>query len=316
MSDSTATAENKGKETPPPRILRPWAYLYRTIPKVYLPFTDLDVSFTLASAAVLTCVRIVIMQLLLAAGWPVNSKMTTDAAGSLTSVTHSLLLVPGVGACLFFSSVPYVPSARLTEAKLLWYQDAVNALLSLCTGYMLFDSIFLYIDSVTLGHPWTDFEWLVFGHHVATVLYMTSCRLVKAGHISTMILIFTGECTNPLMNSMFTTRFAITLFSAPWVHTLHTCLEFVYALFYAPIRIIVGPVCAIHLTYDLLLTKHGRQNVPVQLSVVWVALCWIVIAGSVPWMLEALDMIRDGLAVKFHDDYDYGDRYRVEGSEL
>jgi len=294
-----------------PRMLCPWVKLYRSIPKVFLPGTHVDISFVLVSCLALICVRLVVIRILLACGWPERSKMTTDAAASLTSVTHSLLLVPGVGACLFCGAVPYVPSAKLDDAPG-WYQDAVSALLCLCTGYMLFDSIFLYVDSVALDHHWTDFEWLVLGHHVATVLYMTSCRAVRAGHISTMILIFMGEFTNPLMNSMFTTRFAIKIFREnAAVHSLHAWLEFLYACSYAPIRIAIGPVCSAHLSYDLLFTKTGRERVPVWLSAIWVALCWIVIAGSLPWMEEAVDMIRDGLAVKFHVDYDYGERYRL-----
>lgn len=319
-SAASAANDAKGGELTspqPPRILSPWVHLYRSVPKIYLPRTNLDISFSLVSCLALICIRLLVMRTLRASGWPYGSKMTTDAAASLTSVIHSLLLLPGVGACLFCCpSVPYVPSAKLDDAAS-WYQDAVSALLSLCTGYMLFDSVFLYVDAVALNHHWTDFEWLILGHHVATVLYMSSCRYVRAGHISTMILIFAGECTNPLMNAMFTTRFASQIFREnAAMHALHAWCEFSYACSYAPIRIIIGPACAAHLSWDLLLTARGRKNVPAGLSLVWVVLCWAVIAGSLPWMEEAVGMIRDGLAVKFHADYDYGDRYRLSGGEL
>ena len=36
---------------------------------------------------------------------------------------------------------------------------------------------------------------------------------------------------------------------------------------------------------------------------------WAVIFGSGPFIQEAIDMLSDGLELKYHKDYDYGERY-------
>ena len=156
-----------------------------------------------------------------------------------------------------------------------------------------------------------DFEMLCLGHHLATSLYMISARVVGAGHLSAMMMIFCGEISNPFMNALFVTRFAIKLSccNGPNMHALHTLLEPLYAFVYVYFRLILGPLASVHLTWDLIFDPRGRKNVPVQLSLVWVTMVWAVIFGSGPFIQEAVDMLSDGLELKYHKDYDYGERY-------
>ena len=183
---------------------------------------------------------------------------------------------------------------------------------------MIFDSFFLIVDTMNLGMELSEFDKIILAHHVLTSLYMTSCRVVKAGHMSAMILMLTGEITNPLMNGMFITRFAIQMdcCNSERMLLLHTILEHVFAVVYVIFRTFIGPICAVHLTWDLLFTKGGRQNVPLFLSLVWVPLVWAVLYGSIPFVLDAVDMIRDGWELKYHTEYDYGERFQIRPDEL
>jgi hypothetical protein len=47
----------------------------------------------------------------------------------------------------------------------------------------------------------------------------------------------------------------------------------------------------LHLMYDLLFTKEGRRNVPVSLSVFWIAISWGILIGSIPWMKTAVEIL-------------------------
>ena len=305
----------KGKENKPPPCpasLRPFVGIYDSIPKLYVPFTDLDVSFTLISFVVLSIIRLILFRLLVQFGWPSNSKMTLDSAGSLASILHSLVICYGTFFCLV-THPKYVPSAKLTAAPL-WWQEAATALLEICTGYMIHDAVFLIRDCHLLGHELSDFEMLCLGHHLATSLYMLSARIVGAGHLSALMMIFCGEISNPFMNGLFVTRFAIKLncCNGPTMMMLHTIIEPTYAFVYAYFRLLIGPLAAVHLTHDLLVMPHGRKNVPIQLSLIWVALVWAVIYGSAPFIKEAVSMLSDGLELHYHAGYDYGERYHHE----
>ena len=293
-------------------------FAYENHPTV-VKIRKMDFTFTLSSFLFLTVVRLVIFQVLIAFGWPVRSKMTTDAASSLTSILHSTMLCSWL--IVMFAKLGfrnYIPSCKLSSHDK-DFQQAANACLEFCTGYMFFDAFFLIKDSYQLGiMPLTDFEMLVLGHHVFTSFYMISCRVVEAGHLSAMILMLTGEISNPLMNGMFVTRFAIQLecCRSENMILLHTFLEHAFAVVYVIFRIFIGPICAIHLVWDILFSSSGRQNIPTPLSVIWVLMILVVIVGSGPFVMEAVDMLRDGFELKFTPDYDYGERFRIQQDEL
>ena len=73
---------------------------------------------------------------------------------------------------------------------------------------------------------------------------------------------------------------------------------------------------AAHLTYDLLLTKEGRQNCSVFITLLWMPMCWGVLFGSIPWIEETWEMVQDGLTLKYGPDYDYGDEYIHHHTDL
>mmetsp|Transcript_41206 Transcript_41206/g.80642 ORF Transcript_41206/g.80642 Transcript_41206/m.80642 type:complete len:128 (+) Transcript_41206:1-384(+) len=127
-----------------------------------------------------------------------------------------------------------------------------------------------------------------------------------------MSLIFTGEITNPFQNSLLVSRYAIQMEPiGSFIHDLHPFIEICYALAYFPVRAFVGPLQIVHITYDLLFTRQGRDNIPIYVSVFCVCIIWGIILGSIPWVTESLDMIKDGLEVKYNQTSDYGPRYEL-----
>merc|ERR1719491_2341833 len=161
-----------------PNTLRPLIYVYRSLPPLCLPYTNFNISFTLLSTLLLAMIRTVVWQYLICAGWPSRSKMTTDAAASLTSILHGFVLCFYLGVCLYRNPRNYVPSARLENFPV-WWQDAATAVLEICTGYMLFDFFSLVKDMTDLGVKFSELEVLVMMHHFLSFSYMVSCRLAK-----------------------------------------------------------------------------------------------------------------------------------------
>jgi len=283
-----------------PLLLRPWIHLYRKTPKLIIPGTKIDIAFTLASALVLTCIDYgSALFLTTLGGWPAQSKHTRAAAGSVATIFHSTSLVLGLGAAL--STQKYDPSGHMDDHPDWWVAGA-HALIQFCTGYMIYDSAVQFIADrwqKGVGPVLSAADYMFLGHHAATSFYMVSARLCEAGHMSAMILMFTGEFTAPIMNVLRISRTAgnedvssYSILGRRLLQIIYPYVEYLYALLYATFRIIIGPICAAHLTYDILLTKKGRKNVPVGLSVVWLVMVWGVLLGSIPWIKGALTILR------------------------
>mmetsp|Transcript_6090 Transcript_6090/g.13281 ORF Transcript_6090/g.13281 Transcript_6090/m.13281 type:complete len:378 (-) Transcript_6090:32-1165(-) len=283
-----------------PLLLRPWIRLYRGAPKVCIPHTNIDIAFTIASAMVLTCIDYGSAQLLQLAGWPGKSKHTRAVAGSIATIFHSTVLVLGLGAALLTQK--YDPSGMMDEHPD-WWQDGAHALIEFCTGYMIYDAAVQFVADrwkKGVGPVLSAADYMFLGHHAATSLYMVSARLCQAGHMSAMILMFTGELTAPIMNVLRISRTAMKEMTGDccgrsWLGLIGPYAEYLFALLYAGFRIVIGPICAAHLTYDILLTKKGRKNVPVALSTVWLLMVWGVLFGSIPWIKTALTILQAGL---------------------
>jgi len=298
-------------------ILRPILKLYQKTPTILK--VGIDFTFTIAAALLLSAIRTLILYGLIYLGWPVKSKMTTDAAASLVSMLHALYLCACLATLLL--NIPggwrsYIPSCKMSSHKQSKdWQDAASACLELCTGYMLFDASWLVIDSHQLGLVLNEFDCMILGHHILTSLYMTSCRVIQAGHLSAMILMLLGEMTNPVMNGFFVTRFAIQLecCSSENVLLVHTLLEHIHAVTYVIARLFIAPIFALHNAWDLLFTRRGRENIPLPLSLIWVSMAMAVLIGSIPFALEAVDMLRDGWDLKYPPNYDFGERYGIRG---
>lgn len=276
-----------------PALLRPWIYMYNLVPKIVMPCTNLNVGFTLFSALLFTCIDFAIAHVLYQLGWPRGSS-TRAVAGSITTILHSTSLVICLVACL--ASYRCTPSAKLSEAPQ-WWQDAAHAAIEWCTGYMLYDAVVQFIlDNWESGKGpvLSQADWMFLGHHAATSIYMTSARLLQAGHGSAMILMAGGEVTAPFQNVMRISR--IMMQENIGSGRLHPHIQYVWAVLYAFFRIVVGPACAVYLTQDLIFTQEGRQRVPPGLSILWLTMCWAVLFGSIPWIKGALGIIGQGVS--------------------
>lgn len=108
------------------------------------------------------------------------------AAASVAGVVHSSLLCPGLIAA--FWSHSYNPSEHMSKAPHRWWQQSVDALLQFCTGYMIYDAIFIVMMRTDLSLSWVPaFEpddYLFLMHHMMTATYMTQARIYQAGHMS------------------------------------------------------------------------------------------------------------------------------------
>lgn len=285
-SSKNSTASSDAAEAP--WLLQQWAWLYNTVPKIHVPFTPFDVSITILSACFLYCVRRVGEVILESQGWPANTAVTIEGAASIAAIVHSTTLVPGLWFAL--RSQPYIPSSSMSEHPQ-WWQDAVTALLQFCTGYMMYDGL----ANIVILH-WQEglsaSNWMFLGHHFATAFYMTSSRILGAGHISALICMLLGEATNPVHNSFMITELAQTLDHYNGESFLVFCIEVTFCVLYLFFRVILGPIGMLHITYDLLFTKQGRQNVPIALKIVWLVMIWGVIFGSIPWIQDCIETLQ------------------------
>jgi len=161
-----------------------------------------------------------------------------------------------------------------------WWQDGSNAMMEFCIGYMIYDGLssliyrnYVFTPGLFALEIGSDLPFL--GHHIATILYMTSCRKIQAGQMSTMIAMFLGEFTNPFQNTMLCLEDAMKLgdcCAGAGTKFLYPRVRFVFGFLYASIRIVIAPLFFAHITYKLLLTKEGRTNVNVKLGGLWVFL--------------------------------------------
>jgi hypothetical protein len=176
---------------------------------------------------------------------------------------------------------------------------------------MIYDFSFMLIDNEFRIHP-DDVAFMA--HHVVTIVYMSQVRVLQAGHISAMTMMWSGEFTNPMQSAHSVSRFAIQLArpsgGSMW-HVVHPYVEYVFAFFYALFRAVVGPLQIVHIAYDMW-GKEGRKRVALYNSVLWVFLLTGIIVGSIPWTIESIEMVRDGIeSVKYNESYDYGPRFEL-----
>jgi hypothetical protein len=282
----------KKPETPPALLLQLWLRLSSSLPP--LRIGTLDVSVTVFTIVLLSLIRFFsVYMLIYGFGWP-DEMITRDAAASIVGIFHSVWLVPSLGLC--FLSHSYSPHQAMSAAPQ-WYQDVVSALLQFCTGYMIYDGT-LNILVLKYPHGYTPSDWMFLGHHLATTMYMTWVRLLQRGHMSAMMCMFLGECTNPFQNSYAVAQFAQQLqcCNGAFSQTMFAMTECVFAGFYCVMRVIVGPIMCLHITYDL--WCNGRHTLPYSALIVWVLLIWAVILGSIPWIQDCWSKLQKYLPVE------------------
>jgi hypothetical protein len=268
---------------------------FRAVPQFNFPFTGLPFSFVVVSAGLLVSVRLFANKVLESVfGWPVGDVVTDRAASSVPAIVHSMLLCPGLIAAFMVRT--YNPTEHISEASDEW-QDFVNALLQLCTGYMLNDTLFLvYRAQQAAGSIIPKFEFgdiLFLGHHAMTSIYMTQARVHEAGHMSAMMCMFLGECTNPLHNTYFIIEIASGLECCKGA-MLQLTQKFVAKLFaavYILLRVIVAPPVMMYTTWDLVYSEQGNANLPLAIRGFWVFMIWAVMFGSIPEIMTCKDIL-------------------------
>jgi TLC domain len=271
------------KKPPVPFLCRYWCSIVDHLPVIKVG--KLDVSLTIFSAIGLAIVRYVLEYgMVVLFHWPQNAYVTKNAAASAAAIVHSLQLVPSLYVC--FRTIRYNPSQKMADATDMWWQTTANALLQFCTGYMIYDGFLNILWLKTMFGNLAGEDYLFLGHHVATILYMTSTRVIGAGHQSAMICMLLGECTNPLHNSYYIGLAAQTLPCCNGVLSqfLFHWIEYLFAVTYVLARAIVAPWTFLHVTYNLWTT--GRRYIPISLLLMWSFLIWGVLFGSVPWIQD------------------------------
>lgn len=98
--------------------------------------------------------------------------------------------------------------------------------------------------------------------------------------------------TAPIMNVLRISNTALSLKTWSWLQSARPLIQYVFACMYVFIRATIGPICAVHLTYDMLFTKEGRENIPIALSLFWLIMVWGVMFGSIPWIKTALQILK------------------------
>lgn len=285
-----------------PAVLKPWIQVYRAVPKsINIPFTQTSMSFSLVCALYLLVWRLFLGRFLIYIGWP-DSMQTIMVSENISAIVHSMHLCPLL--LILLLKYPFRPAGPITDHSQ-WWQDGANAMIELCTGYMIYDAVcsLLYRNYIltpgafSIHLPAAD--WCFLGHHIATVLYMSSSRINKAGHMSAMWAMFLGEVTNPVQNTMLSFDEAMKLgdcCAGSFILTFYPYVRFAYGLLYAMFRIVFGPVAFAYTTFVCLFTKEGRANVPLALSLLWVSLLWGITYGSIPWMQEAIEIVQKAIS--------------------
>jgi hypothetical protein len=315
-SSSTTTTTTTKEQPPIPIVAKTWLFIYYAIPKLHVPTTNLNISFALFSALFLTSVRYLAEYVLIQSfGWPTITTTTTtslptffingstatkEAAGSCAAICHSSILC--LGLLVAFATQKCDPvSKRMDHPQ--WWQDYSDALLQFCTGYMIYDAIInillLRWDPQTQLLPLlNDDDKLFLVHHMMTSFYMTSSRLVGAGHMSAMVCMLVGEATNPLHNLYMMGEVAMTqeCCNGPTTQSIHAYVSVAFAATYYVARAIVSPITMTIVSYCLIGTKRGRTNIPLIINIVWNILIWAVIFGSYSWIIKCQGILVDFLA--------------------
>jgi hypothetical protein len=278
---------------PIPTLAKVWLYLYHAAPKVKFPGSNIDWGFTLVCLSLFCTVRLLLLQLLYSFGWPVGTFVTMDAAGCLVGgIFHTSNLVPL--AFVLMRSVPAYDPAAAAGDHPQWWQDVCDANIQLCTGHMLCDTLvgFLLDRNVPgQGIVMNDEAWLFLAHHIISLLYLVSTRVIGAGQQSMLMCFLLGEITDPPFSAYLVAQSAKTLdcCSGPFAMRVIAVVEVLNALVYIPFRAVVGPIVGAHMTYLIFCSKSAQTNLPVIIRMLWTAILWGIAIGSVPYVFKFVD---------------------------
>ena len=279
-----------------PLLAKFWLRLYHVVPKVKFPGSDLDWGFTIASMCFFYSTRLMLQQVLHSYGWPVNSLITKQAAASLQGgLFHSPNLV-AVAFVLMRSVSKYNPAAAQNDHPQ-WWQDVADAIIQLCTGHMLCDTIAgIFVDNYVPGQGFNfgDETVLFLAHHTISLLYLISTRVLRAGHQSMLMCFLLGETTNPTFSAYLVCQSAKTLecCSGPLATNIIRVVELVNAIVYIPFRAIIGPIVGAHMSYNILCSDSARTNIPIYIRLLWTAILWIIAIASIPYVITFMEQFK------------------------
>ena len=281
--------ERKGPSSRP--LIIAWASVYDAIPGLRVPGTNLDIAFTLLSAAFLMTMRFVNLRYLCLGLLQLDEHASTEVSGSMGSILHSTILCPALLVALL-TVKEYNPSQH-RDKESQWWVNFIDAQLQFCTGYMVQDSLFILlfrfegmdlasgVIPTSLHFSFTDDDILFLCHHLLTTIYMTQCRVYRAGHMSAMICMFLGELSNPLHNAYWISDILMGI-QGRGNATVHFILETSFAIVYNAIRVVIAPVFFAHVSYNLMFSKDGNAgHLPFLVRVFWVVMIWAVEYGSI-----------------------------------
>jgi hypothetical protein len=271
-----------------PVLAKAWLSLYHVVPKFKFQGSSVDWGFTCASAGFFLVARLIVREILYSFGWPHGSFVTKDAAGNLTgAIFHTPNLV-AVSFVLMRSVKVYNPLAAVSDHPL-WWQDVADAVIQLCTGHMVCDTIVgLIIDRWIpgWGPKFDDEAWLFLTHHIISLLYLVSTRLLKAGHQSMLMCFLLGEVSNPTFCAYLVCQMAKTLdcCSGPKGMQIIRFIEILNSLIYIPCRAIIGPIIGSHMSY--LILKSKASSIPMTIRILWTMIMWVIAVGSIPYIIS------------------------------
>lgn len=281
------------EEAPIPALIRLWVRLYHVVPKIRSPGSTIDWGFSIASMGFFGVVRLMLQSVLFRFGWPVGALITKNAAASLTGgIFHAPNLVP-VSFVLMRSVRTYDPAGRAKDQPK-WWQDAADAVIQFCTGYMLCDTIVGFVFDRWVPGQGLVFDgegWLFLTHHIISLLYLISTRILGAGQQSMLVCFLLGEASNPPFCAYLVCQMAITLdcCSGPYAMKVVAVVEVINALVYIPFRAVIGPIVAAHMSYLLFTRKSAQTNLPLTIRILWTVILWGIGVGSIPYVFKFAD---------------------------
>lgn len=278
-----------------PFVARVFRNVFTSVPKVNFPGSQLSISFSLVSMVFFLTIRTINTKFLRTViGWP--DENIDDAAACMTSIVHSTVLCPCLLAA--FWTHKYAPSEPMSKAPQ-WWQELVDGLLQFCTGYMIYDFVFILgnriLESPTGIPQFTDDDILFLGHHFMTSTYMSQARLYGAGHMSAMMCMLLGELSNPMMNGWFITHKAITYdcCNGEVMQLVHKVVEINFCIQYLILRVVVGPIACTHMSYSLTFSEDAKKYLPGLVRFFWNLMIWAVILGSYSWIVYSFELFNN-----------------------
>ena len=292
----TITHLMRREKAPIPALARLWVLLYHAVPKLRFPGSTIDWGFSIACRCFVWVARLVLLRVLYRFGWPIGAIITKSAAGSLAGgLFHSPNLVPLSFVLMRFVQT-YDPAGPAKDMPK-WWQDAADAIIQLCTGYMLCDTIVgLCFDRWVPGQglAFDGEAWLFLAHHIISLLYLLSTRILGAGQQSMLVCFLIGEASNPPFCAYLICQMAITLdcCSGPFAMQVVSVVEVINALVYIPCRAFIGPFVGGHMSYLILTSKSAQTNLPLAIRIMWTMILWGIAIGSIPYIFKFTDDLK------------------------